>query len=217
MVPRPHGYRQPLVAIEARIAEDEFALLYEISRARSQRCLHHHLYGDPRGPVCAPCGGHWDRARWTSPFVSACSARQSSHLIAILVLCLGNIPSANREHLPNLGLLEAERSLLVGREVRWTPKKPVFPPAKGFTCRRALRDSVLEIKPQSREDERGQRRPACASHVMFLRLLPRFMSMHVICSMTLRQQRAGRFEPTTMRNRNQITHGRQATLPTLRC
>jgi hypothetical protein len=64
-----------------------------------------------------------------------------------------------RERLPNHGLLEAERSLLVGREVRWTAKKPTFPPAKGSSYMPVgLCDSAGEIKPQSREDARGQRK-----------------------------------------------------------
>src|SRR5262252_10337855 len=53
VIPRPHGDRQALIAVEARIAEDEITLLCKLRRARAQRRLYHHFYGDPRGPVSA--------------------------------------------------------------------------------------------------------------------------------------------------------------------
>jgi hypothetical protein len=53
MIPRPHADRQPLVAVEAGVAEDEIALLLEVHRPRPQRRLHDHLHGNPGGPVGA--------------------------------------------------------------------------------------------------------------------------------------------------------------------
>src|SRR5262245_58007846 len=53
LVPAPHADREPLVAVEAGVAEDELPLLAELRRARAQRCLHHHLDRDPGCPVGA--------------------------------------------------------------------------------------------------------------------------------------------------------------------
>ncbi len=53
LIPTPHAHGEPFVAIEAGIAEDERPLLVELGRARSQRCLHHHLDRDPGRPVGA--------------------------------------------------------------------------------------------------------------------------------------------------------------------
>src|SRR5215510_7617164 len=51
LVPAPHADREPLVAVEAGVAQNELPLLLEFGRARAQRRLHHHLDRDPGRPV----------------------------------------------------------------------------------------------------------------------------------------------------------------------
>src|SRR5580692_1539222 len=51
MVPGPHPDRQPLVAVEGGVAENELLLLLEVDRAGTQSGLHDHLDGDPGRPV----------------------------------------------------------------------------------------------------------------------------------------------------------------------
>src|ERR1700730_11924884 len=43
--------REPLVAVEVSLAQNDFSLRLEIRRTRAQRSLRHHLHRNPTGPI----------------------------------------------------------------------------------------------------------------------------------------------------------------------